>query len=187
MPLISYWTEDCYPHGTKLAQFTVPPVRRKHTQTPHVDGRSVGQAKDHLRRPVEPGLNVRIHPLMGVARAAEIDDLDARRTPRLEQDVLLEWDQTPVTFRDEPRRGELMRFSAASSPLTNWFSQPWQARRRNRSLMVGEVSEGASLLLRQKVQTPTAIPFRKAKVVLFFLDIYLFSMGLELNCLTKMI
>ena len=41
-------------------------------ETPHVDGGSVRQAQHHLRRPVEPALNVRVQLQVG-KKGCEID------------------------------------------------------------------------------------------------------------------
>lgn len=61
----------------------------KLTETPHVDGCSVGEAEDDFRRPVEAGLNVRVHLAVGVAGAAKIDDFDRTAATLLQQHIFL--------------------------------------------------------------------------------------------------
>jgi hypothetical protein len=62
---------------------------QKLTQTPHVDGRAVGQTEDDLRRAVEARLDVGEHPVVGVARTAKVDHFDAGTAALLQQHVFL--------------------------------------------------------------------------------------------------
>ena len=47
-------------------------LREDAAQRPHVDRHAVGRAEDHLGRPVEAALDVRVHPLVLVAARAEV-------------------------------------------------------------------------------------------------------------------
>lgn len=59
------------------------------TQTPHVDGCAIRQPQDDLRGAVEPGLDVSIDPLVGVAGTSKVDHLYGAATTLLQQYVLL--------------------------------------------------------------------------------------------------
>lgn len=61
----------------------------KLTETPHVDGRSVGEAEDDFGWPIEAGLNVRVHLAVWVARASKIDDFDRTAATLLQQHIFL--------------------------------------------------------------------------------------------------
>ena len=55
---------------------------------PYVDLRGVPESQEYLRGAVEPGLDVLVHALRGVAAGAEVDDLDRGALRVAEQDVL---------------------------------------------------------------------------------------------------
>lgn len=57
-------------------------------ETPHIDRHVVIHAKNDLWRPVESGLNVRVHFLVLEAAGAKVDHLDRRLGRVLEQDIL---------------------------------------------------------------------------------------------------
>jgi hypothetical protein len=56
-------------------------------EAPHVDRGVVAGAQNHLGRAVEAGLDVGVHLLVGEARGAKVDDLDARPLGVDHQDV----------------------------------------------------------------------------------------------------
>ena len=57
-------------------------------EAPHVDRRAVPRAEDHLRRPVESRLDVRVRLLRLEAARPEVDDLNAAAAELAEEDVL---------------------------------------------------------------------------------------------------
>ena len=59
-------------------------VSRLLTEASHVDGCAVLQSQDDLRGSVEAGLDVRVDPLVSVARASKVDDLYTRGAAGLE-------------------------------------------------------------------------------------------------------
>jgi hypothetical protein len=75
-------------------------LRENTAETPHVDGRAVGQSEDDLGTPVEPRLDVREDALVIVARRAEVDDLDRAAAPLLQQHVLLRAEPSASSFNN---------------------------------------------------------------------------------------
>lgn len=45
--------------------------------------------RTHFRRPIKPGLDIGVHPLVAETRATEVNHLDGAATAALQQDVFL--------------------------------------------------------------------------------------------------